>query len=92
MTVELAQVNIARLLAPLESPQLRGFVEALEPVNALADAAPGFRWRLQTEDGDATGVRAFVWDVAEAEDRVRHLREHGPTPYAFTLHRSYPSN
>jgi hypothetical protein len=55
----LAQLNVARLRAPLDSPQLAGFVAALEPVNALADAAPGFVWRLQTDDGDATGVRAF---------------------------------
>lgn len=27
----------------------------------------------------------------EAEGRIRHLRAHGPTPHAFTLHRSYPA-
>jgi Domain of unknown function (DUF3291) len=32
---------------------------ALDPINALADRAPGFVWRLQTEDGDATAIRAF---------------------------------
>ena len=37
---------------------------ALDPVNAAADAAPGFVWRLQTEDGNATSVRAFEWDQA----------------------------
>ena len=60
----LAQVNIARMLEPLDSPLLAGFVAALDPVNALADAAPGFVWRLQTEDGNATAVRAFEWDRA----------------------------
>ncbi len=60
----LAQVNIARLRAPLDSPALADFVAALEPVNAAADAAPGFVWRLQTEDGNATSVRAFEWDAA----------------------------
>jgi hypothetical protein len=55
----LAQVNISRLLAPLDSPLLADFVAALEPVNAVADTAPGFVWRLQTEDGDATAVRVF---------------------------------
>jgi hypothetical protein len=60
----LAQVNIARLVAPLDSPQLADFVAALDPVNAAADAAPGFVWRLQTEDGDATSIRAFEWDQA----------------------------
>lgn len=60
----LAQVNIARLRAPLDSPELADFVAALDPVNAAADAAPGFVWRMQTEDGNATAVRAFEWDEA----------------------------
>ena len=55
----LAQLNISRLLAPLDSELLRDFVAALDPVNAAGDAAPGFVWRLQTEDGDATAVRIF---------------------------------
>jgi hypothetical protein len=38
----LAQVNIGRMLAPLDSPQLADFAAALDPVNAAADAAPGF--------------------------------------------------
>ena len=58
----LAQVNIGRLLAPLDSAQLADFVAALDSVNAAADAAPGFVWRLQTEDGNATAVQAFEWD------------------------------
>ncbi|MEV8594816.1 DUF3291 domain-containing protein [Streptomyces sp. NPDC052012] len=56
---ELAQVNIARLKAPLDSPQLKDFVDGLDPVNADADAAPGFVWRLQSESGDATDVPVF---------------------------------
>jgi hypothetical protein len=55
----LAQVNLATLRAPLDDPELAGFVAQLEPVNALADAFPGFVWRLQTEDGDATAIRPF---------------------------------
>lgn len=55
----LAQVNIARLRAPIDSPQLAEFVAGLEPVNALADAAPGFLWRLQTDEGDATAIRPY---------------------------------
>jgi len=55
----LAQVNVSRLLAPLDSEQLQPFVDRLERVNAVADAAPGFVWRLQTDDGDATAVRVF---------------------------------
>ena len=64
MRYQLAQVNIARLRAPLDSAVLSDFVSALAPVNASADRAPGFVWRLQTEDGDATAVRAFEWDEA----------------------------
>jgi heme-degrading monooxygenase HmoA len=60
----LAQVNIGRMREPLASPLLGDFVAALDPVNAAADAAPGFIWRLQTEDGNAVAVHAFEWDRA----------------------------
>ncbi|HUD39064.1 MAG TPA: DUF3291 domain-containing protein [Streptosporangiaceae bacterium] len=147
----IAQVNVGRLVAPLDSPRLADFAAQLDPVNAVADYAPGFLWRLQTEDGNATALRAFeadadgadggilinvsVWEtvealaayvygdshlavlrrrrewfeqmtqaytalwwiprshiptITEAEDRVRHLRAHGPTPYAFTLRLHFP--
>ncbi|MFI5802231.1 DUF3291 domain-containing protein [Streptomyces sp. NPDC051561] len=55
----LAQVNIARLKYPLTSPELKDFVDGLDPVNAVADASDGFIWRLQTDDGDATELRVF---------------------------------
>lgn len=55
----LAQVNIALPVEPLTSARLAEFVAALEPINALADGSPGFVWRLQTEDGDATAIRGF---------------------------------
>ncbi len=74
-TWHVAQVNIALLRAPLDSPTLAGFVEMLDPINALADRSPGFVWRLQTEGGDATAIRAFedermivnmsVWETLE---------------------------
>ncbi|MBD9730907.1 DUF3291 domain-containing protein [Streptomyces sp. H28] len=62
---ELAQVNIARLLAPLDSPQLKDFVDALDPVNADAEAADGFVWRLVGDAGDATDVPVFgdAWQI-----------------------------
>ncbi len=56
---ELAQVNIALPTVPLSEPELRWFTGALDSVNAIADVATGLRWRLQTEDGDATAVRGF---------------------------------
>jgi len=55
----LAQINIARLREPLDAPLLSDFVAALEPINALADAAPGFVWRLVGDGADATSVRAY---------------------------------
>jgi heme-degrading monooxygenase HmoA len=59
VSYHLAQVNIALPREPLDSPALAEFVAALDPINALADASPGFVWRLQTDEGDATGIRAF---------------------------------
>lgn len=53
----LAQLNIGILAAPLDSPQLKGFVDRLDAVNAIADAAPGFVWRLQDDSGNATDLR-----------------------------------
>jgi hypothetical protein len=55
----LAQINVARLLAPIDHPLVAEFVAGLEPVNELADASPGFVWRLQTEAGNATSVQAY---------------------------------
>jgi len=53
---ELAQINIARILAPLDDPIMAEFVANLERINALADAAPGFVWRLQSSNGNATST------------------------------------
>ncbi|MFD3653994.1 DUF3291 domain-containing protein [Streptomyces sp. NPDC058620] len=143
---ELAQVNISRLRFPLDSPELKDFVDGLDPVNAVADAADGFVWRLQADSGNATDVAVFgdawlivnmsVWrdtdalttfvyagrhrelmarrrewfakveesmtalwwvpagdrpSVEDAEKRLLHLREHGPTEWAFTLRTRFPA-
>ena len=74
--MQLAQLNIAQLRQPMDHPDTREFAEALGPINALADAAPGFVWRLQTQDGDATALRPLpdpqtiinlsVWDSPTA--------------------------
>jgi Domain of unknown function (DUF3291) len=85
--VHLAQANVARLLAPLDSAQLEAFVDLLAPINALADASPGFVWRLQDASGNATGIRfapdpmvivnLSVWESREAlwqfVYRTRHM-------------------
>ncbi|MEW2588727.1 DUF3291 domain-containing protein [Streptomyces virginiae] len=72
----LAQVNVATLLHPIDDPRIAPFVELLDPVNAAADAAPGFVWRLVEEgEADATGLRPAgedvivnlsVWETQEA--------------------------
>ena len=73
---ELAQLNIGVIRGPMDSPVMAQFAANLERINALADAAPGFVWRLQTAAGDATAIRPFadenmlvnmsVWRDAEA--------------------------
>jgi hypothetical protein len=60
---ELAQMNVARLRAPLDSPQLADFVGALDRINAIADHSAGFVWRLQDEAGNATALRPMGEDV-----------------------------
>ena len=72
----IAQINIALGRAPVIDPLLAEFVAQLDAVNALADASPGFVWRLQDESGDATSIQAFddarmivnvtVWQSIEA--------------------------
>ena len=61
--MQLATLNVGRLLAPLDSPAIAGFVAQLEPINRLADASPGFVWRLMTDAGDATSIRPFDDDL-----------------------------
>ena len=55
----LAQVNIGRARGETTDPVMAGFVARLAEINALAERSPGFVWRLQTEDGDATAVRPY---------------------------------
>ncbi|HEY0537849.1 MAG TPA: DUF3291 domain-containing protein [Actinoallomurus sp.] len=72
----LAQLNVGRLRQPLDAPESAGFVAGLKPINALADASPGFVWRLTDEGGeDATSlhpngddmiVNLSVWESREA--------------------------
>jgi Domain of unknown function (DUF3291) len=72
----IAQVNIARMKAPLDDPSLAGFVARLDEINALADRSPGFFWRLETSEGNATYLRPYdddrilfnmsVWETIDA--------------------------
>ena len=60
---ELAQMNVALPLAPLESPVMAEFMANLDRVNALAEASPGFVWRLQDDAGNATSLRPMGPDA-----------------------------
>jgi hypothetical protein len=83
---ELAQLNTGFIRGPIDSPLMAGFVANLERINALADASPGFIWRLQTEAGDATAIRPFVdssqilnmsvWSDADALRRFVYRSAH----------------
>ena len=57
--MHLAQLNVGRLRAPIDDPRSGEFVANLEPINALAEASPGYVWRLKDASGDATHIRAF---------------------------------
>lgn len=75
-TYHLAQVNFARLIAPHDDPRLKDFMAQLDPINALAEGAPGFVWRLKSDAGNATDIQISddplfivnysVWENVEA--------------------------
>ena len=56
---ELAQLNIGVIRGPIDSPVMAEFVANLDRINALAERTPGFVWRLQTEEGNATAIRPY---------------------------------
>jgi hypothetical protein len=57
--MHLAQLNIAKAKYSLDAPEIKEFVDNLEPVNNLAESSEGFIWRLKDEQGDATNIQAF---------------------------------
>lgn len=72
----LAQLNIGRLIAPMDDPRIKDFAQAIEAMNLLAESSDGFVWRLKDETGNATSIHAFpdpqmivnmsVWTSPEA--------------------------
>lgn len=86
MPYQIATSNVARMLGEIEDEVMSGFVERLEPLNALADESPGFVWRYQTDAGDATEVRVFddelilfnmsVWESIEALEAYVYRSNH----------------
>lgn len=82
----LAQVNIARMRGAIDSPIMAEFVAQLDAINAVADNTPGFVWRLQGADGNATALRVFddpmliinmsVWESIEALFEYTYRSDH----------------
>lgn len=74
--MQLAEVNVARLRAPIEEPSMAPFARALDDVNWLAERSPGFVWRYRVDGsplayGEVAGlgevvVTLSVWDDSEA--------------------------
>ncbi|MEZ8157539.1 DUF3291 domain-containing protein [Vibrio splendidus] len=74
--MKLAQLNIALAKYPLDTPEIKEFVDNLELVNGIAESSEGFVWRLKDESGDATNIQAFedpnmivnmsVWDSVDS--------------------------
>jgi hypothetical protein len=84
-TYELAQLNIALMKEPLESPGMADFVANLDRINALAESWPGFVWRLKTEEGNATVLRPLgsdtlvnmsVWEDVESLNKYVYQSAH----------------
>ena len=57
--VQLAQLNIARMKFPPQGPEMQGFTDALDPVNATADVSPGFVWRMVSDENPSESLAEF---------------------------------
>ena len=86
MTHHIAQINIGTLLYDLDDPRLGEFMGNLDRINAVAEASPGFVWRLKDQSGNATAIRAFddprmainmsVWTSIAALQHFAYRSEH----------------
>lgn len=86
MGPHVAQVNVAAIRAPIDDPSVAEFVDNLDRINAIADASPGFVWRLQTDEGNATSIHAFpdpmllvnlsVWESVEELQAFAYRTDH----------------
>jgi hypothetical protein len=76
MNFYLAQINIAKMKAPIDSPLMAEFVENLDTINSLAEKSNGFIWRLKDESNNASSIKIYdddflivnmsVWQNAES--------------------------
>ena len=74
--MHVAQLNVGRLRAPIDDAMIDDFRNNLDPINALAEASPGYVWRLQDDAGNATNIKVFddeleiinltVWESIDA--------------------------
>lgn len=55
----LAQINIAEMLAPINDPIMKDFVDNLDRINKLAEQSQGFIWRLKGDEDNATAITVF---------------------------------
>ena len=95
----LAQINIGRLLAPIDDPKIAEFVAQLDAINALADKAPGFVWRDRAKWFEKMDKPIYcLWwvpaghlpAVAEGRERLEHYQRHGATPFSFWFSQPFP--
>jgi hypothetical protein len=86
---QLAEINIGRLRAPVGDPMIADFVANLDRINALADASPGFVWRLTGEGNNATDIQPdpddalmalnmSVWESPQALGAFVYRSDHQP--------------
>jgi Domain of unknown function (DUF3291) len=86
MKFHLAQINVGRFHYAPDDPRLADFMNNLDALNALAEASPGFIWRLKDDTGNATSIRVFdnpnilvnmsVWDSIENLHLYAYRSEH----------------
>ena len=84
-THHLAQVNIAKCLAPLDNPIMLDFINSADRMNRLADAQDGFVWRLKDQDKQTAStifkdenliVNLSVWKNMEALFNFTYQTDH----------------
>lgn len=83
---QLAQINIAKLVSPIDSPPIADFVADLDRINLLAERSKGFIWRLKDETGNATHINPFndallivnisVWESVEDLKQFVYRSDH----------------
>jgi len=82
----IAQVNIARMLGPIDCEIMASFVRLLEPINTLGEQSPGFVWRLKDDSGTATSIQVYndpmlivnlsVWESIDALYQYAYYSDH----------------